>query len=721
MLESLLNEYIMDTENPILNYKMGLEYEKIGQTAAAVSYLLRAAERSKDKLLSYECLLRVGRCFETQKNRNYTVKSMYRNAIDLCPNRPEAYYLLARNYNSEQNYADSFLMCSIAANNCKEISYSDIGSDYPGKWGLYYYEAIASWWYGKNERSRRLFKKLKNSYWNKLEDFQKSEVDNYMSTIESKMGTEKKKSVVDYFTFYAPTMKEILQLRLHMLKDYVDEFVIAECNRSHSDIPMEYQLENVLKETGLENLNIRIVKTEIPEADNLAITDMDRINAYNNADNLNSLRARVRERMGIDSLLSVLDEYDDDTVFIISDADEIIKPEAIKFMSGIVRQNQQCIIKIPMVLLEGRADLRVYNKDTNTPAEWTGAVITTKEHLKKATPAQMRSNAMNPFPVNYVSENNIPIQDLGWHFCSMGGKDLVKLKYKSSSHYDDVFLTSMINDTFSSTKKMDYIDSVPLEEGTAGISAEKNRILKKYPIENLPSAIFELPVVKEFMFPESKTTTKDETKDKVVRSYSEYDSRYGVWGWITLNKAGCLIDYVDEICKEVEEPVCVEIGVFAGKSVLPIALELKRNSKGKIYAMDPWTNEEATRGYEDVHYEYWSQIDLNHKLGIFESMIQEFELKDYISIIKEPSDTAPEIKNINLLHIDGQHTDQALRDVRKYASQIALNGYCVVDDVNWGRVADVPNLLEKMGFIHVHTVDSTVIYKKLVYRTDAEI
>jgi tetratricopeptide (TPR) repeat protein len=721
MLESLLNEYIMDTENPVLNYKMGLEYEKIGQTAAAVSYLLRAAERSKDKLLSYECLLRVGRCFETQKNRNYTVKSMYRNAIDLCPDRPEAYYLLARNYNSEQNYADSFLMCSIAANNCKESSYSDIGSDYPGKWGLYYYEAIASWWYGKNERSRKLFKRLKRLYWNDMNNSYREEVDNYMNTIESKLGPEKNIRVVDYFTFYAPTMKEILQLRLHMLKDYVDEFVIAECNKSHSGTSLEYQLENVLKEAGLDNLNIRIVKTEIPEADDLVITDMDRINAYNNANNINSLRARVRERMGIDSLLSVLDQYNDDTVFIISDADEIIKPEAIKFMSDIVRQNQQCIIKIPMVMLGGRADLRVYNRGTNIPTEWTGAVITTKQHLKKATPAQMRSNAMNPFPVNFVSENNNRIEDLGWHFSSMGGREVVKLKYKSSSHYDDVLFNLEFNSKMGSTRRMDFIDNLVLEEGSVEITGNKDSILKNYPIENLPRAIFELPAVEKYFFPEYAKTTKDETKDKVVRTYSEYDSRYGVWGWITLNKAGCLIDYVDEICRDVESPICVEIGVYAGKSVLPVALELKRNAKGIIYAIDPWTNEEATRGYEDAHYEYWSQIDLNQKLEIFESMIREFELKDYISIIKEPSDTAPEIKNINLLHIDGQHTDQALRDVRKYASQITLNGYCVVDDVDWGRVADVPNLLEKMGFIHVHTVGTTVIYKKFVYRTDAEI
>ena len=722
MLESLLNEYIMDTENPILNYKMGLEYEKIGQTAAAISYLLRAAERTKDKLLSYECLLRVGRCFETQKNRNYTVKSTYRNAIDLCPDRPEAYYLLARNYNSEHNYADSFLICSMANNNCKEHIYSDIGSDYPGRWGLYYYEAIASWWYGKNERSRRLFKRLKRLYWNDMDNSHREEVDNYMNTIESKLGPEQIKTV-DYFTFYAPTMKEVLRLRLHMLKDYVDEFVITECNKTHSGEPTEYRLESILREIGCDHLNIRIIKLEIPDDENLQIAEIDRLNCMSsgNLDNLNSLRSRTRERMGIDAILSVLDDYADDTVFILSDADEIMKPEAIGWISDIVKQNSQCIIRIPMVVLEGRADMRVYDRNTNMPMEWTGAIITTKEHLKKATPVQMRSNMMNPFPISFVSQDNNRIEDLGWHFSSMGGREIVKQKYKTFSHYDDILFNSEFNSRMSSMRRMDFIDSTTLEEGNVGVTGNKDRILKNYPIEDLPRAIFELPTVEKYFFPEYAKTSKNDTKAKIEKAYPAYDANYGSWGWTTLSKAGCMIDYVDEICSSTENPVCVEIGVYAGKSVLPVALELKRNAKGIIYAIDPWTNEEATKGYDGINYDYWNQVDLNEKYQIYKNMVDEFKINDYVVTIKETSDAVPKIENISMLHIDGQHTEQAIRDAKKYASQVVLNGYCIVDDVDWGVVKNVPEILEKLGFVHVHSVDTAAIYKKLVYRTDVEI
>ncbi len=721
MLESLIRDYAFDTENPQLNYKLGLEYERIGHTAAAISYFLRAAERTDNKLLSYECLIRIGNCFDRQQNRPFTVKSMYRRAITLMPERPEAYYFMAKYSAWETVFIDTLMFSSLAFHNCKDKEYEDLNVGYPGFWSFHYYNALSSWWNGRSKESREEFEYLKKHHFNDMDHYHRESVMNNLTHIYKALNiTPEKKKVVDYFTFYAPTMKEMLKLRIHMLKDYVDEFVISELNKTHSGIPVEYQLEKTLRELNIPNLKVKIIKVEIPEEDDLVITDIDRINAGTNNNNDNSLKARVRERLGIDSLLSVLDHYDNDTVFIISDADEIMRPESIDYVSNIVRQHQECIIRLPMVLLEGRADLRVYNRETNQPMEWTGAVITTKQHLLKATPAQMRSNALNPFPVSFITHNGKFIQDLGWHFCSMGGKELVKFKFKSSSHYDDLFPSSLINDKFSSKEKMNFIDSTQLKEGEHGVSAEKNRILKKYPVEDLPKVIFDLPSVKQFLFPEEITSTKNDTKVQVQKLYAEYDSKYGNWGWSTLDKAGCLIDYVDELCQDFPNPVCVEIGVYGGKSTLPMALELKRHARGKLYAIDPWSNEEATKGYDGPNYDYWSTIDLNHIRGIYDTVLDSSKLRDYVTTIADTSDNAPTIENINLLYIDGQHTDQAIRDANKYASQVVIGGYCIVDDVTWGDVARVPDVLESMGFVYVHSVDTAAVFKKFCTRYDVD-
>jgi len=47
------------------------------------------------------------------------------------------------------------------------------------------------------------------------------------------------KKIIDFFPYFDPTGKEILELRINMLKDYVDEFIICESNKTQSGIPKE--------------------------------------------------------------------------------------------------------------------------------------------------------------------------------------------------------------------------------------------------------------------------------------------------------------------------------------------------------------------------------------------------------------------------------------------------------------------------------------------------
>jgi len=210
----------------------------------------------------------------------------------------------------------------------------------------------------------------------------------------------------------------------------------------------------------------------------------------------------------------------------------------------------------------------------------------------------------------------------------------------------------------------------------------------------------------------------DQSKRKIEFLYKDYDIKYGTnWGWCSINKAGCIIDYMEEISKTSEFPICVEIGIYAGKSAIVTANELKRHGKGKLYAIDPWDTIEATKGYNGEHFNFWNSINLSDIYNIFINLVKEMKCEDYVEIIKKPSDEAPEIGNIDFLYIDGQHTDQAIRDVNKYAKNIKLNGYCMVDDINqnvWGEVSTkTPELLIAMGFIQVNTIDDAVVFKRV--------
>ena len=111
-------------------------------------------------------------------------------------------------------------------------------------------------------------------------------------------------------------------------------------------------------------------------------------------------------------------------------------------------------------------------------------------------------------------------------------------------------------------------------------------------------------------------------------------------------------------------------------------------------------------------YEFWSTIDLEQYYNIVVNSINEFELNDYVNVIRSTSDDAPVILGIDLLYIDGQHTQQALKDAMKYATEVKEGGYCLLDDVNWGDVGIVPKFLTEVGFDLIHTLEHCYIYKK---------
>jgi hypothetical protein len=55
-------------------------------------------------------------------------------------------------------------------------------------------------------------------------------------------------------------------------------------------------------------------------------------------------------------------------------------------------------------------------------------------------------------------------------------------------------------------------------------------------------------------------------------------------GWCSKEKACAFIDLVLQ-----EKPqTCVEIGVFGGKSLLPVAMALKSLGQGIVIGVDPW-------------------------------------------------------------------------------------------------------------------------------------
>lgn len=302
--------------------------------------------------------------------------------------------------------------------------------------------------------------------------------------------------IIDCFLYFDPINYPILELRLNLLKDYVDYFIISEANQTHSGNPIEFKLLDRLKEIGFtETDKILYEKVDLSSVN---VTEIDRYNCFgiNNPRDSSAL-ARSRERTQRDSLLNHLNKFDTDDIFIVSDADEIINPQHIGWIKNTLDSNDMdtSVVKVPLVHLEGRADLRVYID--KKPMPWDRSMfLCKKKHLEQTTPTQIRSNILIPFSIVYLSEDGIKTEDLGWHFSWMGSPEDRILKTKSFIHNDEEIINRIKN-----LKEHDQFLLQEPEENRLPPSAIKNSILKKYDVNNLPSVILSNENIRKFLLP----------------------------------------------------------------------------------------------------------------------------------------------------------------------------------------------------------------------------
>lgn len=152
-------------------------------------------------------------------------------------------------------------------------------------------------------------------------------------------------------------------------------------------------------------------------------------------------------------------------------------------------------------------------------------------------------------------------------------------------------------------------------------------------------------------------------------------------GWCSKNKAAILIDLVFMLYPK----TIVEIGVWGGKSLVPMAHALRATESGRIFGVDPWDSVESADGMDGINYEWWSKIDHTIILQNLRKKLVEFGLENHVILIKTTSALAPIIPDIDILHIDGNHSEKASTlDVNKWAPLVRKGGVIIFDDITWG-------------------------------------
>jgi hypothetical protein len=236
MILKHLQSYIDNTEDPRINFNLGHEYETWGQTGAAISFYLRTAERSDNDLIQYESLLRCALCFSRQGTRDSTEKTLIQKAIALYPERPEAYFILSRYYETRKDWQDSYTAASLALAICNkenEQLITDLG--YPGSYCLLFQKGVAAWWIGHTDEAREIMADLK---------FNHPLNYNYRQAVENNIG------LVGYaFTIspYTKDMKDSIICSFDNIdlidknysQSYQDMFVLAALNGKKNGVYLE--------------------------------------------------------------------------------------------------------------------------------------------------------------------------------------------------------------------------------------------------------------------------------------------------------------------------------------------------------------------------------------------------------------------------------------------------------------------------------------------------
>jgi predicted O-methyltransferase YrrM len=192
------------------------------------------------------------------------------------------------------------------------------------------------------------------------------------------------------------------------------------------------------------------------------------------------------------------------------------------------------------------------------------------------------------------------------------------------------------------------------------------------------------------------------------------DDKY-IRGWCNPEKAEKMMDLIFDT----HPKICVEIGVFGGSSIYPTACALKYLNEGKVHAIDPWSNEECTKGYSptDPNYIWWNKVPQEEIYRGFKDMLHRYKLVPFCTILRMTSQQAVDQfqdETIDILHIDGNHTELvALKDVQLFLPKVKKGGYIWFDDTNWSSTKRaIMHLAEHCSFDETRSTKTCFLFQK---------
>lgn len=201
-------------------------------------------------------------------------------------------------------------------------------------------------------------------------------------------------------------------------------------------------------------------------------------------------------------------------------------------------------------------------------------------------------------------------------------------------------------------------------------------------------------------------TTVRELLDEIARALPDGGD------WCSLEKAETLASIVVGL----RPSLIVEIGVWMGGSLIPMMLAQKHAGRGFACAIDPWSPDASVAGETEKNAAWWTSVDHEAALACFRARLDKHALAERCRIFRNRSDDVEPFVGIDLLHVDGNHREQAFRDVDRFAPGINIGGILVLDDVGWdgGHVQRAYARAVELGFAELYPLGTGVVMQRVL-------
>ncbi|MBI2627533.1 DUF3431 domain-containing protein [Candidatus Nomurabacteria bacterium] len=248
-------------------------------------------------------------------------------------------------------------------------------------------------------------------------------------TVEEIKNYRKKIKIYDIFTYNGEA--DILEIRLNILCNAVDQFIIVEAPTTFSGLskPLYFQEQKERFKPFLDKIKYFVIDDYPNDQELLKLADSSSNVPKNGPEHWR------REFYQKESIKKALTHLKDEDICFIGDVDEIWNPEVL------IDYTKDDIFKL-------RQEVYAYYLNNRSSEPWAGTTVTKYKNIKNNCLNHLRTKGKTKY---------VYIKNGGWHFTSMGGVNEVRRKL-NDSYTKDSYNTNEVQEKLDGRfGKKDYM------------------------------------------------------------------------------------------------------------------------------------------------------------------------------------------------------------------------------------------------------------------------